>query len=251
MSNKGKTVKDMKCGFCGVLGHTQKTCEDKKTKQKREEIKLRRKQAKKFYYVESKSLTNLTNKLTEEGKVALFNNGKLRSVHFVMQTKPETAVQESLIEPTIEQISKRAEEKGRRVEFSREPHFKTTDNRNKYLDYMLSVSFKGHKTPIKWLIEAEAPNQTHKGIEQVEDFLASVSNVNDYRFIVTDGYWWHFCLPTNDSALEWTSFTLDDSSFWYDNRISATVLDINMMDNAKTTLGMVAIFAAMILVGVF
>lgn len=240
----------MKCGYCGVLGHTQKTCEEKKMHQKREEVKLRRKQAKKFYYAECNNISNLTDKLTEEGKIALLNNGKLRSAHFIMQTKPETAIQESLVEPTIEQISKRAEQSGRKVSFSREPHFKTTDNKNKYLDYMLSVSFKGHKNPIKWLIEAEAPNQSHKGIEQVEDFLASVSNVNDYRFIVTDGYWWHFCLPTNDSALEWKSFTIRDKSFWYDNSVSATVLDINMTDNAKTLFGIIGIIGAIVLVGV-
>ena len=234
MSKKGMTVKDMKCGFCGILGHTAKSCEDKKKHEQREELKLRRKQAKKYYYAENKKLSALNDRLTEEGKMALFNNGRLRSNHFIVQTKPETAVQESLIEPMIEQISTRAGESGRKVNFSREPHFKTIDNKNKYLDYLLTVSFKGHKEPIKWLIEAESPNQTHKGIEQVEDFLASVSNVNDYRFIVTDGYWWHFCLPTVDSALEWTSFTIDESNFWMANKISATVLEISHVDNMKT-----------------
>ena len=228
-----KTVKDMKCGFCGAIGHTARTCEEKKKQAIKDERKARRKQAKKYYYSDSKSLAPLLGKLTEEGKTALLNNGFMRIAHFLVQTKPETAIQELLVEPMIETTSTRAKSEGRRVEFSREPHFKTVDNKNKYLDYLLTVSFKGHKTPIKWLIEAEAPNQTHKGIEQVEDFLASVPNVNEYRFIVTDGYWYHFCLPTIDSALEWTSITLDDNSFWLDNKVSAMFLDIKALDNMK------------------
>lgn len=228
-----KTVKDMKCGFCGTLGHTARTCEEKKKQAVKDERRARRKQAKKFYYSESKSLSPLLEKLTEEGKIALLNNGFMRSAHFFVQTKPETAIQELLVEPMIETIADRAKHEGRKIEFSREPHFRTIENKNKYLDYLLTVSFKGHKAPIKWLIEAEAPNQTHKGIEQVEDFLASVANVNEYRFIVTDGYWWHFCHPTIDSALEWTSFTIDDSSFWLDNRVGAMMLDINPIQNMK------------------
>ena len=210
-----KTVKDMKCGFCGAIGHTARTCEEKKKQAIKDERKARRKQAKKYYYSDSKSLAPLLGKLTEEGKTALLNNGFMRSAHFLVQTKPETAIQELLVEPMIETTSTRAKSEGRRVEFSREPPFKV------------------HKTPIKWLIEAEAPNQTHKGIEQVEDFLASVPNVNEYRFIVTDGYWYHFCLPTIDSALEWTSITLDDNSFWLDNKVSAMFLDIKALDNMK------------------
>jgi hypothetical protein len=228
-----KTVKDMKCGFCGATGHTARTCKEKKIQAVKEERKAKRKQAKKYYYSESKSLAPLLEKLTEEGKTALLNNGFMRSAHFLVQTKPETAIQELLIEPMIQTISTRAKSEKRKIEFSREPHFKTVDNKNKYLDYLLTVSFKGHKAPIKWLIEAEAPNQTHKGIEQVEDFLASVPNVNEYRFIVTDGYWYHFCLPTIDSALEWTSITIDDSSFWLDNKVSAMFLDIKALDSMK------------------
>ena len=228
-----KTVKDMKCGFCGIQGHTARTCEEKKKHKIKEERKARRKQAKKYYYSDSKSLSTLTDKLTEEGKIALLNNGFMRSPHFVVQTKPETAIQELLVEPMIEKISTRAKGEGRQISFSREPHFKTLDNKNKYLDYLLTVSFKGHKAPTKWLIEAEAPNQTHKGIEQIEDFLASVPNVNEYRFVVTDGYWYHFCHPTIDSALEWTSLTIDDSSFWVDNKIEAMFLDITPVQNMK------------------
>lgn len=228
-----KTVKDMKCGFCGAIGHTARTCEEKKKQAIKDDRKAKRKQAKKFYYSDSKALAPLLEKLTEEGKTALLNNGFMRSAHFFVQTKPETAIQELLIEPMIETISNRAKQEGRKIEFSREPHFKTIENKNKYLDYLLTVSFKGHKAPIKWLIEAEAPNQTHKGIEQVEDFLASVANVNEYRFIVSDGYWYHFCHPTIDSALEWTSFTIDDNSFWLDNKIGAMVLDINPVQNMK------------------
>lgn len=228
-----KTVKDMKCGFCGSIGHTARTCKEKKSQAVKDERKAKRKQAKKFYYSDSKSLSPLLEKLTEEGKTALLNNGFMRSAHFLVQTKPETAIQELLVEPMIETISTRAKSEKRKIDFSREPHFKTVDNKNKYLDYLLTVSFKGHKAPVKWLIEAEAPNQTHKGIEQVEDFLASVPNVNEYRFVVTDGYWYHFCLPTIDSALEWTSLTIDDNSFWLDNKVSAMFLDIKAIDNMK------------------
>lgn len=228
-----KTVKNMKCGFCGVIGHTARTCEDKKKSVIKEERKARRKQAKRFYYSNSKKLSGFMNKLTEEGKVLLMNNGFMRSQHFLVQTKPETAVQENLVEPMFETLSTRAKGESCKTNFSREPHFKTVDNRNKYLDYLLTVSFKGHKSPVKWLIEAEAPNQTHKGIEQVEDFLAEVPNVNEYRFIVTDGYWYHFCLPTVDSVLEWNSFTIDDQSFLMDNLVTGTMLDLDPMKNLK------------------
>ncbi len=228
-----KTVKDMKCGFCGTLGHTARTCEDKKKSVIKEERKARRKQAKRFYYSDSKKLHKFMDKLTEEGKVILMNNGFMRSQHFLVQTKPETAIQENLVEPMFETLSTRAKSESCKTIFIREPHFKTVDNRNKYLDYLLTVSFKGHKSPVKWLIEAEAPNQTHKGIEQVEDFLAEVPNVNEYRFIVTDGYWYHFCLPTVDSVLEWNSFTIDDQSFLMDNLVTGTMLDLDPIKNLK------------------
>jgi len=228
-----KTVKNMKCGFCGVIGHTARTCEDKKKSVIKEERKARRKQAKRFYYSNSKKLSGFMNKLTEEGKVLLMNNGFMRSQHFLVQTKPETAIQENLVEPMFETLSTRAKSESCKTNFSREPHFKTVDNRNKYLDYLLTVSFKGHKSPVKWLVEAEAPNQTHKGIEQVEDFLAEVPNVNEYRFVVTDGYWYHFCLPTVDSVLEWNSFTIDDQSFLMDNLVTGTMLDLDPMKNLK------------------
>lgn len=228
-----KTVKDMKCGFCGISGHTARTCEDKKKSVIKEERKARRKQAKRFYYSDSKKLDKFMDKLTEEGKVILMNNGFMRSQHFLVQTKPETAIQENLVEPMFETLSTRAKSESCKTIFIREPHFKTVDNRNKYLDYLLTVSFKGHKSPVKWLIEAEAPNQTHKGIEQVEDFLAEVPNVNEYRFIVTDGYWYHFCLPTVDSVLEWNSFTIDDQSFLMDNLVTGTMLDLDPIKNLK------------------
>ena len=233
-----KTVKEMKCGYCSVLGHTARTCEDKKKNKVKEERKTRRKQAKRFYYADSKKLSNLTNKLTEEGKLKLLNNGTLNSNHFLVQTKPETAIQENLVEPLFALLAARAKTESCKTDYSREPHFKTVDNKNKYLDYLLTVSFKGHKSPVKWLIEAEAPNQTHKGIEQIEDFLAEVPNVNEYRFIVTDGYWYHFCLPTVDSVLEWTSFTIDDKTFLMDDLVTGTMLDLNPIQNLKK-LGMV------------
>ncbi len=239
-----KTVENMKCGFCGIIGHTARTCEDKKKSIITEERKARRKQAKRFYYNDSKKLSSFLNKLTEEGKVLLMNNGFMRSQHFLVQTKPETAIQENLVEPMFETLAIRAKSESCKTEFSREPHFKTVDNKNKYLDYLLTVSFKGHKSPVKWLIEAEAPNQTHKGIEQVENFLAEVPNVNEYRFIVTDGYWYHFCLPTVDSVLEWKSFTIDEKSFLMDNLVTGTMLDLDPIQNLKRlsiTIGVLAI----------
>jgi hypothetical protein len=246
-----KTKENMKCGFCGVIGHTARTCEEKKKSVAKEDRKARRKQAKKFYYNESKTIAGLLSKLTEEGKVALLNNGFMRSAHFLVQTKPETAVQENLIEPLFEELKKRAGSESRKVEFIREPHFKTTENKNKYLDYLLTVSFKGHKNPIKWLIEAEAPNQTHKGIEQVEDFLAEVPNVNEYRFVVTDGYHYHFCKPTTDSALEWDSITLDDESFFLDNHVTAKLLAIDIKDKVKIFSAVMAGLAGLLYYGYF
>ena len=232
--NTGRTKVDgMKCGFCSQIGHTARTCEAKKVDAIKADRKARRKQAKKFYYNESKTLSSLMSKLTEEGKSALLNNGFMRSAHFLVQTKPETAIQELLVEPLFKELETRGKSEKCKIDYSREPHFKTVDNKNKYLDYLLTVSFKGHKTPIKWLIEAEPPNQTHKGMEQVEDFLAEVPNVNEYRFIVTDGYHYHFCKPTTDSALEWESLTLDDSSFLLDSLVTAKMLDLNMMDKLK------------------
>jgi len=232
-NNERKKVDAMKCGYCSKIGHTARTCEEKKTSVIKEQRKAKRKQAKKFYYTESPKLKPLLSKLTEEGKMALLNNGFMRSAHFLVQTKPETAIQETLIEPLFDELKKRGKEESCKVEFSREPNFRTVANKNKYLDYLLTVSFKGHKTPIKWLIEAEPPNQTHKGMEQVEDFLAEVPNVNEYSFIVTDGYHYHFCKPTTDSALEWESFTLDSKSFLLDSLVTAKMLDLRMLDKLK------------------
>lgn len=241
-----KTVKDMKCGFCGTIGHTARTCEEKKKSAIKEERKARRKQAKKYFYSESKKVIPLIDKLTEEGKTALLNNGFMRSAHFMVQTKPETAIQETLIEPLFEELKRRASHESCKISFSREPHFKTTDNKNKYLDYMLNISFKGHKDPIKWLIEAEAPNQTHKGIEQIEDFLSEVPNVNQYRFIVTDGYHYHFCKPTIDSALEWESVTLDDHNFFLGQLVTAKMLDMSFVKQVKIAIGTLAVISGLL-----
>lgn len=230
-----KTVKDMKCGYCGVIGHTARTCEEKKKNTIKEERKAKMKQAKRFYYTESKMLSQFKflNTLTEEGKIALMNNRFMTSKHFLVATKPETAVQENLIEPMFEAVEIRAKTESCKTEYIREPQFTTVDNKNKYLDYLLTVSYKGHKHPVKWLIEAEAPNQTHKGIQQVEDFVANVPNISGYRFIVTDGYWYHFCLPTLDSVLEWKSYTIDDKSFLMENLITGTILDVDPLQNLK------------------
>ena len=103
-----KTVKDMKCGFCGTIGHTARTCEEKKRSAIKEERTARRKQAKKYFYSESKEVIPLIDKLTEEGKTALLNNGFMRSAHFMVQTKPETAIQETLVEPLFEELKRRA-----------------------------------------------------------------------------------------------------------------------------------------------
>jgi hypothetical protein len=220
------------CGYCHIKGHTARTCEEKKKDASKEARKLRRNQAKKYYFEDSKVIKPLLDKLTGEGETALLNNGFMRSAHFIVGAKPETAVSETLIEPLIESL-KRNEYKCK-VEVNREPHFKTTDNKNKYLDYLVTVSFKGHKQPVKWLIEAEAPNQTHKGIEQIEDFDLEVPNVNGYRYVVTDGYHWHFCSPTIDSQLEWETFKIDDKSFLWGNSITRRLLDIDFKDKLKT-----------------
>ena len=222
------------CGYCRVVGHTARTCEDKKRDTAKEARKLRRTQSKKFYYEDSKSVKPLLDKLTGEGKIALLNNGFMRSAHFIVGTKPETAICDNLVGPMLDRLVE--SENGRMVEVVREPHFKTIDNKNKYLDYLVTVSFKGHKDPIKWLIEAEPPNQTHKGIEQIEDFDLEVPNVNGYRYAVTDGYHWHFCRPTIDSQLEWESVKIDDKSLIKGNLVESKLLDTNRFIKTKESI---------------
>ena len=219
------------CGYCHIKGHTARTCEEKKKDGAKEARKLRRNQSKKYFFEESNSIKPLLDKLTGEGKTALLNNGFTRSAHFIVGAKPETAVSETLIEPLIESIKDNNYDA--KVEVNREPHFKTTDNKNKYLDYLVTISFKGHKQPIKWLIEAEAPNQTHKGIEQIEDFDLEVPNVNGYRYAVTDGYHWHFCSPTIDSQLEWETIKADEGSIITGNKVARKLLDASIIDSLK------------------
>ena len=222
------------CGYCRVVGHTARTCEDKKKDSAKEARRLRRTQSKKFYYEESKSINPLLSKLTGEGKTALLNNGFMRSAHFIVGTKPETAICDNLVEPLLKLFAENVN--GRVVDVVREPHFKTIDNKNKYLDYLVTVSFDGHKPPIKWLIEAEPPNQTHKGIEQIEDFDLEVPNVSGFSYAVTDGYHWHFCKPTIDSQLEWESYTIDGKSLFKGNLVESKLLDTNRLIQAKQTL---------------
>ncbi len=237
-----KTVEEMKCGYCSVLGHTARTCEGKKRDTAQAARKLKRMQAKKFYYADSVSVKPLLDKLTEEGKTLTLNNGSIKSVHFNVGTKPETAVCQNLIEPLFESIKG---EIGSKIEISREPHFKTVNNKNKYLDYLVTVSFKGHRQPIKWLIEAEAPNQTHKGIEQIEDFDMEVPNLNDYRYVVTDGYNWHFSKPSIDNKLEWESMTIDTNHMILGNTVTTRLLDITYKSQVKV-LGSLAVLCSTI-----
>jgi len=72
------------CGFCHIKGHTARTCEEKKKDVAKTARKLRRSQAKKFYYEESESLKPILDKLTEEGKTLAMNNGFIRSAHFIL-----------------------------------------------------------------------------------------------------------------------------------------------------------------------
>ena len=68
--NTGRTKVDgMKCGFCSQIGHTARTCEAKKVDAIKADRKARRKQAKKFYYNESKTLSSLMSNKRKIGKV--------------------------------------------------------------------------------------------------------------------------------------------------------------------------------------
>ena len=44
-------------------------------------------------------------------------------------------------------------------------------------------------------------------MQQVEDFLHSVPNVNNYNYLVTDGFHYHICKPNSD-LIDWEHYTI-------------------------------------------
>lgn len=230
------TVKDMKCGFCGVKGHTQKTCEKKKEAQIVEENQRKkelRKKSKKYSFGSNKANNALLNLLTNEGKDALTNGRMLYSTHFVNPVKPETAVCESMIEPFIEG-TKNDEYV---LEYSREPTFTTLLGKKKHLDYLITITEKSGTKSLKWLVEAEAPNRSHKGIEQVEDFIEEVPNISEYGFIVTDGFHYHFTDNTNQ-VLEWEHLTINETG-----KVRGRIFGLSLKDRIKQTVAKVVVLS--------
>ena len=214
------TVADMTCGHCGIKGHTKRSCETFKAEKLAEgHIESRRKSRqnndanKRFTYQDCKQVQPFVDALLPEGKEALMNGRRLRSNHFKLAVKPETAVSERLIEPYLAKLKKSGSNwLGHEIEWVRESAWDSLKGRKKYMDYEVHITPEEGAT-FKWLIEVEAPNQTHKGLEQVNDFLAAVPNVsNDYGFIVTDGFHWHICPPPGNAPPVWNHTTAD--SLW-------------------------------------
>jgi len=204
------TVEDMTCGFCGIKGHTSRSCSKKKEAEQLEEMKSKkesRKKSKRYSFGDNKNNKPLLALLTNEGKDALLNGRMMYSSHFTNPVKPETAVCETLIEPFFKLFDKSNSDY--LVESSREPTFTTVSGKKRHLDYLLTVTQKTGTKNFKWLVEAEAPNRSHKGMEQVEEFIDEVPNINEYGFIVTDGFHFHITDNTNE-VIEWEHYTIKE-----------------------------------------
>jgi hypothetical protein len=198
------------CRNCGEKGHRSNHCPAAKAESEIRDRKVKHmleaNKPKRFAMQEHKSIRPLLDRLTAEGREAALNGRQIKSSHFINPVKPEAAACESLIEPFLESIKKHTDTG---TNWSREPVFTTYERRNRTLDYLLVTNPNTGDTR-KWLIEAEAPNRTHKGIEQVDEFLASVPNLNEYGFIVTDGYHYHFLEPLEEGRMtrEWKHLTI-------------------------------------------
>ena len=198
------------CSHCGLRGHNKVGCPERKSAQASQDRKMKdmleANKPKRFVMQDHKSLKPLLDRMTAEGCEAALNGRQIKSAHFINPVKPEAAACESLIEPFLDSIKKHADTG---TNWSREPVFTTYERRTRTLDYILVTNPSVSNTR-KWLIEAESPNRTHKGIEQVEEFLASVPNLNEYGFIVTDGYHYHFLEPLEDGRTrrEWRHTTI-------------------------------------------
>jgi len=197
-----KTLGDMKCGYCSKIGHTARTCESKKTQIANDNEMQRRKdkaQSKRYTFQDHKAVKSFLSTMTAEGKESCLNGRLVKSAHFKTAVKPETAICETVIEPFLVKVGEHC---GADSPFVREPTFDTVHRKKRHLDYLLKIGNR------QWFIEAEAPNKTHIGKNQIEEFLHSVPNVSHYGYIVTDGYHYHICKPNCGDVIEWEHITI-------------------------------------------
>ena len=197
-----KTLEEMKCGYCSKIGHTARSCESKKTQIANDKEMQRRRdkaKAKRYTFQDHKAVKPFLSIMTAEGKEDCLNGRLVKSAHFKTAVKPETAICETVIEPFL---LKDGEHYGEESPFVREPTFDTIHRKKRHLDYLLKLGNR------QWLIEAEAPNKTHIGKNQIEEFLHSVPNVSHFGYIVTDGYHYHICKPNCGEVIEWEHITI-------------------------------------------